>query len=94
LASAYRFGGRKAALHWQLDQLELKARTAYVAPVGLALIHAELGDRERTLLLLEQGVREHSSLLLWLHFDPAYDCLNNDERYQSIIRRLGIAPAS
>ncbi len=35
-----------------------KTRTAYVSPVDLALIHAQLGDREQTLLLLEQGVRE------------------------------------
>ena len=91
---AYRFGGRKAALHWQLDQLQRKARTAYVSPVDLALLHAQLGDREQTLALLEQGVREHSPLLLWIHFDPAYDFLNNDERYRSIIQRLGIATAS
>jgi tetratricopeptide (TPR) repeat protein len=56
---AYRLGGRKAAVHWQLDQLERKARTNYVSPVALALLHAQLGDREKTLSLLEQGVREH-----------------------------------
>jgi len=87
---AYRVGGRKAALHWQLDQLQRKARTAYVSPVDLALIHAQLGDREQTLSLLEQGVREHSPLLLWIHFDPAYDFLNNDERYRSIVQRIAI----
>jgi TolB-like protein/DNA-binding winged helix-turn-helix (wHTH) protein len=91
---AYRLGGRKAALHWQLDQLQRKARSAYVSPVDLALIHAQLGDREQTLSLLEQGVREHSPLLLWIHFDLAYDFLNNDERYRSIIQRVGITTAS
>ena len=91
---AYRLGGRKAALQWQLDQLHRKARAAYVSPVDLALIHAQLGDREQTLSLLEQGVREHSPLLLWIHFDPAYDFLNDDERYRSIIQRVAIATAS
>jgi TolB-like protein/DNA-binding winged helix-turn-helix (wHTH) protein len=91
---AYRLGGRRAALHWQLDQLELKSRATYVSPVDLALIHAQLGDREQTLSLLEQGVREHSPLLMWIHFDPAYDFLNSDERYRSIIRSVGIANAS
>jgi tetratricopeptide (TPR) repeat protein len=91
---AFRLGGRKAALHWQLDQLERKARTAYVSPVDLALIHAQLADREQTLSLLEQGVREHSPSLLWIHFDPAYDFLNNDERYRSIIQRITTATAS
>jgi TolB-like protein/DNA-binding winged helix-turn-helix (wHTH) protein len=91
---AYRLGGRKAALQCQLDQLEHKARATYVSPVDLALVHAQLGDREQTLSLLEQGVREHSPLLVWIHCDPAYDFLNNDERYRSIIRRVGIATAS
>jgi tetratricopeptide (TPR) repeat protein len=91
---AYRLGGRKAALQWQLEQLERKSRATYVSPVDLALVHAQLGDREQTLSLLEQGIREHSPLLVWIHCDPAYDFLNNDERYRSIIRRVGIATAS
>jgi TolB-like protein/DNA-binding winged helix-turn-helix (wHTH) protein len=91
---AYRLGGRQAALHWQLDQLQRKARITYVSPVELALIHAQLGHREQTLSLLEQGTREHSPLLLWIHLDPAYDFLNNDERYRSIIHRVAIATVS
>jgi TolB-like protein/DNA-binding winged helix-turn-helix (wHTH) protein len=91
---AFRLGSRKAALQWQLDQLQRKARTTYVSPVDLALIHAQLGDREQTLSLLEQGVREHSPSLLWIHFDPAYDFLNNNERYRSIIQQLATATAS
>jgi hypothetical protein len=58
------------------------------------MIHAQLGDREQTLSLLEQGVREHSPLMLWIHFDPADDFLNNDQRYRSIIKRIAIATAS
>ena len=91
---AYRLGGRKAALQWELDQLERRSRTTYVSPVDLALIHAQLGHREQTLSLLEQGVREHYPLLLWIHLDPAYDFLNNDERYHSIIQRVAVATAS
>ncbi len=91
---AYRLGGRKAALHWQLDQLDRKAKTTYVSLVDLALLHAQLGDREKTISLLEQGVREHSPMLVWIHCDPAYDFLNNDERYQSILKRVGIATLS
>ena len=88
------WAAEKAALQWQLDQLERKARTTYVSPVDLALIHAQLGDCEQTLSLLEQGVREHSPLLLWIHLDPAYDFLNNDKRYRSIIQQLAITTAS
>jgi TolB-like protein/DNA-binding winged helix-turn-helix (wHTH) protein len=46
----------------QAIHFRARARKAYVSPVDLALIHAQLGDREQTLSLLEQGVREHSPL--------------------------------
>ena len=91
---AFHLGGRKAALHWQLDQLERKARATYVSPVDLALLLAQLGEREQTLSLLEQGVREHSPLLIWIPFEPAYYFRKSDERYQSILKRVGIATLS
>jgi TolB-like protein/DNA-binding winged helix-turn-helix (wHTH) protein len=90
---AFRQGGQKAVVHWQLAQLERKSRTSYVSPVELALRYAQLGDREKTLALLEQGFHERSPLLLWVQLDPAYDFLRSDERYRSIIKRVGLPPA-
>jgi TolB-like protein/DNA-binding winged helix-turn-helix (wHTH) protein len=90
---AFQQGGQKAVVHWQLARLERKSRTRYVSPVDLAELHAQLDDRDMTLTLLEQGFREHSPLLLWLQFDPAYDFLHSDERYRSIIGRVGLPPA-
>jgi TolB-like protein/DNA-binding winged helix-turn-helix (wHTH) protein len=90
---AFRRGGQKAVVQWQLDQLERKSKTSYVSPVALALLHAQLGDSEKTLALLEAGYREHSPLLLWIQLDPAYDFLHADERYRSIIKRAGLPPS-
>jgi TolB-like protein/DNA-binding winged helix-turn-helix (wHTH) protein len=90
---AFKQGGQKAVVQWQLDQLERKSKTNYVSPVALALLHAQLGDREKTLALLEAGYREHSPLLLWIQLDPAYDFLHSDERYRSIIKRVGLPPS-
>ena len=90
---AFQHGGRKAIIHWQLDRLQGKSKTSYVSPVDLALLYAQLGDREKTLSFLEQGFREHSPLLLWIQLDPAYDFLHADERYRSIIKRVGLPPS-
>jgi len=90
---AFQRGGRKAIIHWQLDRLQGKSKTSYVSPVDLALLYAQLGDREKTLSFLEQGFREHSPLLLWIQLDPAYDFLHADERYRSIIKRVGLPPS-
>jgi hypothetical protein len=90
---AFRRGGQKAVVQWQLDQLERKSKTSYVSPVALALLYAQLKDSEKTLALLEAGYREHSPMLLWIQLDPAYDFLHGDQRYRSIIKRMGLPPS-
>jgi TolB-like protein len=89
---AFEKGGYKAVLLRQLNYLKQKSATRYVSPVDLALQYAQLGRREETLALLEEGYRQHSPLLLWIQCDPAYDFLHGEERYRSIIRRIGLPP--
>jgi TolB-like protein/DNA-binding winged helix-turn-helix (wHTH) protein/Flp pilus assembly protein TadD len=90
---AYEKGGYKAVLLQNVSYLKQKSTTRYVSPVDLALQYAQLGRREETLSFLEEGLRQHSPLLLWIQCDPAYDFLHGDERYRSIIRRIGLPPA-
>jgi hypothetical protein len=89
----YERGGYRAVVRGQINDLNRMPSSTYVSPVELALLYAQLGDRERTMALLEQGFREHSPLLLWIQCDPAYDFLHADGRYRSIIRRIGLPPA-
>jgi TolB-like protein/DNA-binding winged helix-turn-helix (wHTH) protein len=89
----YERGGYTAVVRGQINDLNRTPSSTYVSPVELALLYAQLGDRDRTLALLEQGFREHSPYLLWIQCDPAYDFLHADERYRSIIQRLGLPPA-
>jgi hypothetical protein len=90
---AYQLGGYDAVVRWQLKQLEEKSTTAYVSPITLAQLHAQLGEREKTLSLLEQGLRERSPDLPWSRIDSAYDFLHSDPRYRAIIQRVGLPPA-
>jgi TolB-like protein/DNA-binding winged helix-turn-helix (wHTH) protein/cytochrome c-type biogenesis protein CcmH/NrfG len=91
--SAFEKGGYRAVLLQHLSFLKQKSATQYVSPVDLALQYAQLGGREETLALLEEGYRQHSPLLLWIECDPAYDFLHGEERYRSIIRQIGLPPA-
>jgi hypothetical protein len=76
-----------------VSYLKHKSATQYVSPVYIALQYAQLGDKEKTLSLLEDGYRERSPLLLWIQTDPAYDFLHGEERYRSIIKGIGLPPA-
>jgi hypothetical protein len=73
--------------------LKRQSSANYVSPVDLALRYAQLGYRDDTLAQLEQGYRQHSPLLLWIQNERAYDFLHSDERYRSIIKRVGLPPA-
>ena len=92
IRQAYEKGGYNAVLLQQLNYLKHMSATQYVSPVNLSLQYAQLGDKEKTLSLLEEGYRQHSPLLLWVQNDPAYDFLHDDERYRSIIKRIGLPP--
>jgi TolB-like protein/DNA-binding winged helix-turn-helix (wHTH) protein len=93
LHRAFERGGTKAAVEWQIKFVKARAAKHYVSPVDLAELYAQLRDREQTLALLEEAFRQHAPGLLWIQCDSAYDFLHSDERYRSIIRRVGLPPA-
>jgi TolB-like protein/DNA-binding winged helix-turn-helix (wHTH) protein len=90
---AFEQGGYKAVVRWEISDTERKSANQYVSPVALALLHAQLGQREKTLALLEEGYRQHSPQLLDIQNDPAYDFLHTDERYRSLVQKIGLPPA-
>jgi TolB-like protein/DNA-binding winged helix-turn-helix (wHTH) protein len=91
---AFARGGYRAALLWNIANMKKQALKHYVSPVDMALQYAQLGMREETLSLLEEGYQQHSPLLLEaLQDEPAYDFLHSDERYRALIRKIGLPPA-
>jgi TolB-like protein/DNA-binding winged helix-turn-helix (wHTH) protein len=93
LRRAWDRGGARGFVRWQLGRRLLQSKNHYVSPVELASYYAQLGDKERTLALLEEGYQQHSTDTLWIQGDPAYDFLHSDRRFRSIVQRTGVAPA-
>jgi TolB-like protein/DNA-binding winged helix-turn-helix (wHTH) protein len=90
---AFARGGYNAVLHWQISELERDSAKKYVSPIALANLYGQLGNRLKTLALLEESFQHHSPLMLEIQNDPAFDFLHRDERYRSLIRRIGLPPA-
>jgi TolB-like protein/DNA-binding winged helix-turn-helix (wHTH) protein len=86
-------GGYSAVLRLWIRDLEKNAGQSYISPMRLATYYGELGDREKTLHLLEQAYQEHSTQLLWLQTDTAFDFLHSDDRYRAIVKAIGLPPA-
>lgn len=90
---AFRQGGHRAVVQWQIAGLEATPAKTYISPVALATLYAQLGNRSKTLSLLEEGFRQHSPLLLDVQNDSAYDFLHPDPRYRSLIQHIGLPAA-
>ena len=93
IRKAFESGGGKAVAEWELEGGRARTPKRYVSPWNLALRCARLKRKEETLSFLEDAYREHSARLVYLQVEPDFDFLHADERYRTIVRRVGLPPA-
>jgi tetratricopeptide (TPR) repeat protein len=82
-------GARRAAMEC-LGALTELAQHRYVAPVGLGLLSAALGESNCAFDWLEKACDDHSQWLSEIHVDPAFDPLRSEPRFAEILRRMNI----
>ncbi|MBS0327810.1 MAG: winged helix-turn-helix domain-containing protein [Proteobacteria bacterium] len=72
----------------EIERLEALAPQGYGVGFDLALLHLELGERERALDALERGVGDLSQMEAYLNVEPALDALRAEPRFRSVSGRL------
>jgi len=90
IRAAFKRGGYPAVVRWQIAEHEERGKTGYSSPVEVAQLYALLGNRERALTLLEEGLAQRSPQLVFIQSDPAYDFLHGEARYRTVVRRVGL----
>jgi hypothetical protein len=90
---AFDRGGYSAVLRMQSDELRKQSKKEYVSPLTFAVNFAELHRKEETLRYLEEAYGERSPGLAWLQHLPEFDFLHTDERYRSLVQRIGLPPS-
>ena len=93
LRRAYEAGGPRGLIRWQLARREMQSKSRYVSPVELASYHAQLGEKEQTLALLNEGYELHSPDILYIQTEPAYGFVHADPRYRALVQKVGLPPA-
>ena len=89
LGQAYAVAGdRNKALRIAKD-LEALARTKYVSPLDIAIIHTGLDDRDTAFYWLEKAFDERVMRIQELA-DPEFDSLRRDPRYAILVQRIGL----
>lgn len=58
--------------------------------LNMARLYLRTGNREQALKWLEKGLEKREFLLPFINVDPHFDPLRSDQRFQSIIARLGL----
>ncbi len=93
LRRAWEQGGSRGFIHWQIDRRLTQAKTSYVSPGELAVYNAQLGDKEKTLALLEESYRQHQVDTLYIQTDSAFDFLHAEPRYRALVKKMGLPPS-
>jgi hypothetical protein len=76
-----------------LDKIAVLPVQCYVIPYHVALIYHFLGDREKTLLALEEAFEQRDLWLVWIGVEPIFDDLCSDPRFQRLLELTGLAGA-
>jgi TolB-like protein/DNA-binding winged helix-turn-helix (wHTH) protein len=94
LHQAFEQGGLRAVFELQLSDLGKKAARKFVSPLEFANVYACLKRKDEALRYLEEAHQKHAPWLVRIQSEPDFDFLHSDARYQSIIKKMGLPPAS
>lgn len=94
LAHVLAVSGKTDSARTLLALLKEKSKTEYVPSYWIAAVHAALGDREEAFASLDEAYSEHDASLAFLKVDPLFDNLRSDERFRSILRKIGLETGS
>jgi adenylate cyclase len=71
-------------------EVERGEARSYISATHLAMLHAALGERSRSLDLLEQDAREGDRVLWLWHRGVWFDSIRDDPRFVTLLRQYGL----
>jgi DNA-binding winged helix-turn-helix (wHTH) protein/TolB-like protein/Tfp pilus assembly protein PilF len=92
MKAAFAKGGIKGYWKYKLDKFLETEKTAYVPHINIALVYAQLGQKEQALARLEKAVADRNHYVIALKVEPVYDILRSDPRFQALLKLAGLSP--
>src|SRR5438094_9193947 len=89
LGYIYACAGKREDARKVLEDLDKLANDEYVPSYGRAVICAALGNKEDAMNWLEKAYDERN-FLVYLKVDPAFDTLRKEERFLSLLDKMGL----
>ena len=85
-------GDREKAEH-SLRELKRLQRSSYTPPYAIAAIYAGLGENDAAFEWLGRSQKAHDVGLVWLKWDPQFDNIRTDSRFQGVLSGIGLQSA-
>jgi serine/threonine-protein kinase len=82
--------GRADEARKLIEQLQKPPEQNYMPSYNIALAYNGLGDKEQALHWLEDAAERHDVRVILLKIEHKWDNLRSDNRYISIMRRIGL----
>jgi tetratricopeptide (TPR) repeat protein len=92
LGYTYAVMGMKAEAAVKLDLLQERYKHGQASAYDLAVLYTGLNDKERAIEWLQKAYMERSGGLLQINSDLIFDPIRSDDRFNSLVRRLGLPP--
>ena len=89
LGHAYAVAGKRDEALAMLHRLESMRKQKYVPAIDIAIIHAGLGDKDRTFEWMEKAYEERYAIYLQFLLTRAFDPLGSDPRFPYLRKKLG-----
>ncbi len=91
IAHVKALGGDRVAPAKAVAELKALSEHKYVSPYDIALVYLSAGNREQALHFLERAYQQRDPWLSLIRAHPRFNTLNDDARFQDLMRRIGLA---
>ena len=71
-----------------LAQLEEQSHTKFVTGWALAVVRLALGDKDGAIAALQTAFDQHAAEILALQYDPLFDDLHGDPRFEALAEKI------
>ena len=89
LKAAYAVSGWKGYLQKRVDEMKEHASLQrYISPFSVALLYAQMGEKNQALAWLEKTYEERNYRLLFIKVDARLDGLRTEPRFLDLVRRI------
>ena len=88
LAYCYGRWGKTDKAEQLLSRLQELSKTTYIPALSSAMAHIGMNNIDLAFECLHRAYEERYGGLVWLPFDPIYDPLRSDPRFQALLQRM------